>query len=601
MRSLLLLLAVLPAISVAGDDESAGKNKTMLLNDLIDKRREFKLPKTEGVIGAIGALYEKFDFAVAGLNSAVGTGVAVKDAPKEVTGNAVAGSFRKKGNGIRPSIVRKNYKDLTQQEWDDFIAAVKIMKTTSETEGQAIYGENFQNYDTLVIKHGVGVLDSVCNRQHYGPAFPWFHRMFVTLFERSILSIIAVEGGTLQGIPYWDAQKDVALYGLYSKSPLFTDQFLGGGGVAPDFAVTDGPFAGEANWSVTAPDDAPLRNPYGLLRSPFNPNPTLGLTRRFENYCGLPYPELTIYSAEACINLKEGGVAGITACMDPAVHGNAHLQVGGTWGNEKTPECFKLFQPVFTVKYQGEGSQVSYFLVPGPVTEQWSRGCLDCPEDCTGLPLEECFCEYKDRDDPKAAFECVDGQPLAQSFPKWAAGAVGDFGDIAFSPNDPLFFLHHANVDRVFTTWQVNNQKIASEFYEHPEVYWFNDKLLQCPGHGIDDIVNEPSPFLSPYGNVPPGEPVTIRQIIEATIPGWSLEYDYDKLLDGVSAKLELQREEYTKQESGPIEGSVFNGPDGLDLVFQNSIPNAGGDDYKLKPLDGLSFNLDGLKNMFKD
>ena len=40
----------------------------------------------------------------------------------------------------------------------------------------------------------------------------------------------------------------------------------------------------------------------------------------------------------------------------------------------------------------------------------------------------------------------------------WGGGyGLGSFADLATSPNDPLFFLHHANVDRWFTIWQVKN------------------------------------------------------------------------------------------------------------------------------------------------
>jgi len=44
-------------------------------------------------------------------------------------------------------------------------------------------------------------------------------------------------------------------------------------------------------------------------------------------------------------------------------------------------------------------------------------------------------------------------------------GSNGDFMDPITSPNDPIFMLHHANLDRNKMTWMVNNADAASYFY----------------------------------------------------------------------------------------------------------------------------------------
>ena len=41
------------------------------------------------------------------------------------------------------------------------------------------------------------------------------------------------------------------------------------------------------------------------------------------------------------------------------------------------------------------------------------------------------------------------------------------FQDVATSPNDPLFFLYHADVDRSLMTWQTNTQDEIEEEYWH--------------------------------------------------------------------------------------------------------------------------------------
>ncbi|KAF9459986.1 hypothetical protein BDZ94DRAFT_958875 [Collybia nuda] len=36
-------------------------------------------------------------------------------------------------------------------------------------------------------------------------------------------------------------------------------------------------------------------------------------------------------------------------------------------------------------------------------------------------------------------------------------GTLGDIGDLYNSPSDPLFCMHHANLDRVWWSWQKKN------------------------------------------------------------------------------------------------------------------------------------------------
>jgi tyrosinase len=60
----------------------------------------------------------------------------------------------------------------------------------------------------------------------------------------------------------------------------------------------------------------------------------------------------------------------------------------------------------------------------------------------------------------------------------WVGGDRGDMGD-ATSPNDPVFFLHHCNVDRIWTAWQRQHSNAS---YVPPQTA--SDDLLF---HRIDD------------------------------------------------------------------------------------------------------------------
>ena len=42
---------------------------------------------------------------------------------------------------------------------------------------------------------------------------------------------------------------------------------------------------------------------------------------------------------------------------------------------------------------------------------------------------------------------------------------MGDFQDPVTSPNDPIFMLHHANLDRNKMSWMSNNEDSSDYFY----------------------------------------------------------------------------------------------------------------------------------------
>ena len=79
-----------------------------------------------------------------------------------------------------------------------------------------------------------------------------------------------------------------------------------------------------------------------------------------------------------------------------------------------------------------------------------------------------------------------------------AAVNSGDFADAATSPNDPVFFFHHANLDRLLMTWQ--QARFAND--EDPTSGYPTDTF--CDGHALNDVVSSAMPF-SDLGLAPPG------------------------------------------------------------------------------------------------
>lgn len=79
----------------------------------------------------------------------------------------------------------------------------------------------------------------------------------------------------------------------------------------------------------------------------------------------------------------------------------------------------------------------------------------------------------------------------------------GDMGDLTTSPNDPLFWLHHANIDRIWTMWRIRH---GGQIFPPA---WQNESL----GGFVDDRGN-------------PVAPVKAITTIDAATFGYTYPYD---------------------------------------------------------------------------
>jgi len=158
--------------------------------------------------------------------------------------------------------VRKNVRNLSASERQNFVTALKLLKAAPSQFNPPTAGR----YDDYVYTHMQAMLMlTITDRTkpvrngnwtstgemrmpmwaHRCPAFlPW-HREFLRQFERDLQKVSGVVGWAL---PYWDWAKDQAPTQL-----PWTNDFLGGDG--NDGPVISGPFAGVANWELTLSED----------------------------------------------------------------------------------------------------------------------------------------------------------------------------------------------------------------------------------------------------------------------------------------------------------------------------------------------------------
>merc|ERR1711865_398123 len=341
--------------------------------------------------------------------------------------------------------IRRELRTLNDTERLAVFSALDTMKKTSTADGQALYGAHFISYDELVAKHLSAAADPRCDQAHLGPAFATYHRIFTLQFELSLLSI----DPSIHALPYWDYNVEANMTNPRLSKMWSADWFGSSeGDPARGNAIFDGFFA---SWRVrsNATDISRHASPFNLLRSPWNNNPSLRLTR-FAHSCGSS-TELNPRMWERCLSAP--GYMLWYACQDPTIHTWAHSFLGGIWSsphNLTRIEC--------------------YLENAVAVPELWGHGCANCPDNCTVGSQEQCLCAAS-----KAA-RCLAGRVVSPT------STYGDFADSWTSPNDPIFFFHHANVDRNLMTWQLRHSAQAPR-------YGFPGEWLPCSGHGYEDVI----------------------------------------------------------------------------------------------------------------
>ena len=134
--------------------------------------------------------------------------------------------------------------------------------------------------------------------------------------------------------------------------------------------------------------------------------------------------------------------------------------------------------------------------------------CLEGTDDIDGLEtfVGESGTEYTNTEDISAFQDCLDHtvHAVLHQFVGGSTAVIekegiiwdgepsnGDYSDSAGSVNDPLFFFHHANVDRYWYHWQLRHYNAQTFGYGYPEIN------PSGPGKGLDDSLNSDYPFIN--------------------------------------------------------------------------------------------------------
>jgi len=298
----------------------------------------------------------------------------------EVKLKAIVGSARGLAEEVHFSFevmakfVRQEIRMLTDDEREEFFDTLMTIYMVNQTQGEAMYGRKYRSMERLVAEHLEGAADIACDHWHDDAGIMTHHIGFTLEMEQSLQSV-----NKYMTIPYWDYTQDAwpALTD-WEESVIFQPEWFGvASPESEDHVITEGRFA---YLKVTkGAKNSGIRNPYDLLRSPWNTNPVPYLMRHdhvFNQKNGG-------WQIPGCKHFKEAwenddSISELFSDLNGFLHGPVHIMIGGQWS------------------YDGDHWNVSHtqggnYLLASKWL--WRQGYLRCPESCSDdAPAHLCTC-----------------------------------------------------------------------------------------------------------------------------------------------------------------------------------------------------------------
>lgn len=425
---------------------------------------------------------------------------------------------------------------MTPHDRNVFFEALSTVYNVRMERGILQYGYKYRDSHYMTRKHLQGAARKDCDHWHDSSGIMTKHMAFTLEMEQALQSI-----DPSIAIPYWDYTIDSYLYGseCLKKSPVFDPDWFGSADTnESSHIVTEGRWA-YTNIMQNARGYSNITNPWGMLRSPWNTNPTQYLSRStkiFDSHDFTDFPDCAMFHfAFLSTSLSE-----LQNFLNGGTHGPVHIMIGGHWGNKEAATFEKFLSPRMS-----DVLLLSKWL--------WRSGYIRCPMNCA--PEQKCRCECPVEvlgnssayeilrkshalhwltDDVNTMFYLdertgewhIAGKSLQEEDEIWAsllAGLcdVGWPGEMFTSaaPYDPMFWVVHPTNERLLSWLRIlgNQNKIPfdeSFSYNHhlstasnmtpPSDTGFVcdwtgiDELSlqmpvctkkQCPGHGANDTI----------------------------------------------------------------------------------------------------------------
>ena len=307
-------------------------------------------------------------------------------------------------------------------------------------------------YDRILLSKA---FDPRGDQAHFGPILGLFHRAWLLQLE---ISLRAVDS-SIEALPYWDYAKDLPPLSRNYTSIFHEDYFGSYVGRSPDYAVINGKFA---KWPIKKGHEK-WKNPYGYMRHPLSPNKSPYLTRNGGSICGFTLGLGDPNMWNECLNVGEH-ISQWTACVDSNIHGRTHSSISGSWRREgqdhDSPFCAQWYgyiAPPTPSSLINQNTDPYYQY--GTFISPYSMGCFDCPICDDSQGSDTCMCSPANKNSNCGPLwtNLVTGNDTITQGTFLRKGTVqhstknaatlsdlagiqilGDIGDPAASPNDPL-------------------------------------------------------------------------------------------------------------------------------------------------------------------
>lgn len=414
--------------------------------------------------------------------------------------------------------VRREIRSLTPSDLRAYMDANYVLYSTSDEEGQKIYGSKFRNNTLIMRYHHFNSALKDSDHIHEGNGFLTQHLKLTNMFDAAVQVV-----DPTQSIPYWDFTIDHAegrrpyeCYILsaetYGSMKLPHNKSLGyqySTDIINDGRIADGRWKDlKADVNYYYPD---MNYGYGYLRGPWNMNPSPYVTRfafDFNDNLVLPSCE-SHYDA-----LQFDDMMDFFFWNSFSPHSKTHTTFAGFFGCDK---FYPLVEAGYiTSEYNARIICASWSFY---TKEFWRHNYIEPRRNCNiSDPLQASFCGY----------ECVEenlDEMITFLFPQIstylndqniakASDAFKEFicqGDMGYiftgdhlesaSPGDPSFWVIHPTLERLFhakmmtggfetETWSTDqeNDFVCSKGACYNDVLDTTDFFdTCCYGHKEDD------------------------------------------------------------------------------------------------------------------
>lgn len=96
--------------------------------------------------------------------------------------------------------IRKEIRQLTDEEWNEVVEGMWILKNLITEDGVEIYGKDYESWDRLLCRHMTATSDPTGDQGHGAPIFIMFHRTLLRQYEKMLQ---LVKPDLKIGFPYW--------------------------------------------------------------------------------------------------------------------------------------------------------------------------------------------------------------------------------------------------------------------------------------------------------------------------------------------------------------------------------------------------------------